>query len=104
MVIALDKSERNSGSRTVFFLDYEPPRVSRRLICLSPDWFGWDVLRVVEVFELCWRDIAEFTEDAAVVEPVNPFDGGEFEIVETTPYLRHHQIPEFVFGATRLQG
>jgi GDP-4-dehydro-6-deoxy-D-mannose reductase len=33
MVIALDKSERNSGSRTVFFLVYEPPRVSRRLMC-----------------------------------------------------------------------
>ncbi len=43
------------------------------------------MLTVVEVFELCWRDVAEFTEDAAVVEPVDPFEGGEFEIVETTP-------------------
>ena len=48
------------------------PGVSRRLLCLSPGHFGWDVLTVVEVFELCWQDVAEFTEEAAVVEPVDP--------------------------------
>ncbi len=31
----------------------ESPRVPRRLVCLSPGHFGWDVLTVVEVFELC---------------------------------------------------
>jgi hypothetical protein len=52
---------------------------------LSPGRFGWDVLTIVEVFELCWRDAAEFTEQAAMVEPVDPFEGGEFEVVETPP-------------------
>jgi hypothetical protein len=33
----------------------------------------------VEVFELCWRDVAEFFELAAVVESVDPFEGGEFQ-------------------------
>jgi hypothetical protein len=61
------------------------PGVSRRLLCLSPGHFGWDVLTVVEVFELCWQDVAEFTEEAAVVEPVDPLEGGEFEVVDTPP-------------------
>ena len=37
------------------------------------------------VFEFCWRDAAEFVEQAAVVEPVDPFEGGEFEVVEAPP-------------------
>jgi hypothetical protein len=39
---------------------FEPPQVSRRLGCLSPGRFGWDMSRVVEIFELCWWDVAEF--------------------------------------------
>ena len=42
-------------------------------------------LTVVEVFELRWRDAAEFLEEAAVVEPVDPFEGGEFEVVDAAP-------------------
>ena len=60
----------------------ETSRVSRRLICLSPGLVGWDALTVVEVLELCCRDVAEFAEHAAVVEPVDPFEDGEFEVVE----------------------
>ena len=52
---------------------------------MSPGRFGRDVLTVVEVFVLCWRDVAELAEQAAVVEPVDPFEGGEFEVVETPP-------------------
>jgi len=42
-----------------------------------------DVLTEVDVLELCWRDVAEFSKQAAVVEPVDPFEGGELEVVET---------------------
>ncbi len=51
------------------------PQVSRRLVCLSPDWFGRDMLTVVGVFELCWRDVPEVAEEAVVVEPIDPFEG-----------------------------
>ena len=34
------------------------------------------------VLELCRWDAAEFMEEAAVVEPVDPFEGGEFDIIE----------------------
>ena len=64
---------------------FEPPRVSRRLVCLSPGRSGWDMLTIAEVFKLCCRDMAEFAEQATVVEPVDPFEGGEFEVVETPP-------------------
>ena len=66
-------------------MDSEPPRVSRRRGGLS---FGLVVgvgLTVVEVFELRWRDAAEFVEEAAVVESVDPFESGEFELVEARP-------------------
>lgn len=39
----------------------------------------------MEVFVLCWRDVAELAEQAAVVEPVDPFEGGEFEVVDAPP-------------------
>ena len=43
-------------------------------------------MTVVVGFEFCWWDAAEFVEDASVVEPVNPFEGGEFEVIETAPW------------------
>ena len=52
---------------------------------MSPGHFGRDVLTVVDVFKLCWRDVAELAEQATVVEPVDPFEGGEFEVVEAPP-------------------
>ena len=42
-------------------------------------------MTVVEVFELRRWDAAEVVEDGAVVEPVDPFEGGEFEVVEAAP-------------------
>ena len=52
---------------------------------MSPGRSGWDMLTIAEVFKLCCRDMAEFAEQATVVEPVDPFEGGEFEVVETPP-------------------
>ena len=42
-------------------------------------------LTVVDVFVVGGRDASEVVEDALVVEPVDPFEGGEFEIVEAAP-------------------
>ena len=42
-------------------------------------------MTVVQVFELGRRDAAEVVEDASVVEPVDTFESGEFEIVEAAP-------------------
>ena len=39
----------------------------------------------MEVFELCWRDVSELAVEATVVEPVDPFEGGEFEVVKAPP-------------------
>ena len=39
---------------------------------------------VVLVFD--WRDSAELVEDPPMVEPVDPFEGGELEIVEASPW------------------
>ena len=36
----------------------------------------------MDVFKLCWRDVAKLAEQATVVEPVDPFEGGEFEVVK----------------------
>ncbi len=53
---------------------------------MSPGRSGWDVFTVVEVFELCWRDVSEFAEEAAVVKLVDPFEGGEFEVIKAPPW------------------
>jgi hypothetical protein len=39
----------------------------------------------VDRFELGWRDLSVGLEEAAVVEPVDPFEGGELEVVEAAP-------------------
>jgi hypothetical protein len=44
--------------------------------------FGGDVLTVVAVFELGGWDASVVFEEAAVVEPVDPCQGGELEVVE----------------------
>ena len=36
-------------------------------------------------FVVGWRDAAEVVVDASVVEPVDPFEGGEFDVVEPAP-------------------
>ena len=43
------------------------------------------VLTVVEVFEFGGWDAAEVVEQALVVEPVDPFECGELEVVEAAP-------------------
>ena len=42
-------------------------------------------MTVVDLFELGRRDVAVGFEEAAVVEPVDPFEGGVFEVVEAAP-------------------
>jgi hypothetical protein len=49
---------------------------------LSLGHFGRDVLNVVVGFELGGWDMAEFAEETPVVEPVDRFEGGEFEVFE----------------------
>ena len=40
--------------------------------------------RVIDLIK-SGMSVAEFAEQAAVVEPVDPFEGGEFEVVEAPP-------------------
>ena len=42
-------------------------------------------MTVVVGFELGGWDAAEFVEEAVVVEPVDPFEGGPFEVFEAAP-------------------
>ena len=37
-------------------------------------------------FSLGWRNVADGSEQAAVVEPVNPFQGGELHRLEAAPW------------------
>ena len=41
---------------------------------------------VVAGLSLGWRDIADGSEQAAVVEPVDPFEGGELHCLEALPW------------------
>jgi len=41
---------------------------------------------IVARFRLGWRDVADWLEEAAVVEPVHPFEGGELDAFETAPW------------------
>ena len=42
-------------------------------------------MTIVVCFVVGWRDASEVVEDASVVEPVDPFEGGEFEVIKTAP-------------------
>ena len=42
-------------------------------------------MRVEVCFGLCWRDIPDRSEQPAIVEPVDPFEGGELDILEASP-------------------
>jgi transposase len=63
----------------------EPLRVSCRQFGLSLGLLARAVLTVVVLFELGRRDVAVGFEEAAVVEPVDPFEGRVFELVEAAP-------------------
>ena len=43
-------------------------------------------MTVVVGFELRRWDASEFVEETVVVEPVDPFEGGKLEVVETAPW------------------
>lgn len=43
------------------------------------------LLTVVEVFGFGWRGAADVVEEPSVVEPVDPFQGREFEVIEASP-------------------
>ncbi len=43
-------------------------------------------MTIVVGFVFGWWDSSEVVEDAPVVEPINPFEGCEFEVVETAPW------------------
>ena len=40
---------------------------------------------VVAVSEFGGRDAAKLVVDSPMVEPVDPFEGGEFEVIKTAP-------------------
>jgi hypothetical protein len=45
---------------------------------------GW-VLTVVDLLVLGWRQVVAGAVQPAVVVPVHPFQGGEFDVVEALP-------------------
>ena len=61
--------------------------------CPETFWFessaaGWAlVLSVVGGFQLDWWDVAAVLVEAAVVEPVDPFGGGELDVLDGPPGL-----------------
>ena len=48
--------------------------------------FGWTALTVMVGFVFGWWDVSDRFEDPAVVEPVDPFQGGIFDVVESSPW------------------
>ena len=52
---------------------------------LESSCVGWAVLSVVVGFVFGWWDVSDGFEDALVVEPVDPFEGGVFDVVESVP-------------------
>ena len=58
----------------------------------SGDWFsessrdGWTVLTaIVDLLVLGWGDVSEGFEKPSVIEPVDPFEGGEFDVLDAAP-------------------
>ena len=67
----------------------EPRRVSRRLVWFESRGHGGRLeLGVVARFGLGGRDVADGLEQAAVVEPVDPFEGGELDGFEASATAR----------------
>ena len=47
---------------------------------------GWLIQRgVVAFLGFCWRDVADWCQQASVIEPIYPFQGGEFHGLEAAP-------------------
>jgi hypothetical protein len=65
----------------------EPRRVCRRLIWSLVTRPCFSFQSCVEVcLGLCWRDVPDGFQQAAVVEPVDPFEGGVFHGLEAAPW------------------
>ncbi len=56
---------------------------------------GWTVVTVVVIFVLGGWDVSYGFEDATVVEPVDPFQGGVLDVVESSPWSL--SVDEFGF-------
>ena len=57
---------------------------------------------IVRGHGLSWRDVADWREQAAVVEPVDPFEGGEFDGLEGPPWAAAMDHRGFVEAVDRL--
>ena len=64
----------------------DPPRVFRRLVCLSQaaiaDSCSWPIIRH---FKLRRRHVPDRLEQSAVTEPIDPFQGGIFNGIDVSP-------------------
>jgi hypothetical protein len=71
-------------------------------------------LTIVLLLELCRRDVADGLEQAAMVEPVDPFERRELDVVEVLPgplltgqlglEEADHRLGEGVITSLRLPG
>jgi len=52
---------------------------------LESGFFGWTVLLVVVGFVFGGWDVSDRSEESGGVEPVDPFQGGVFDVVEASP-------------------
>ena len=67
----------------------EPPRHVRRLSWFESSAACWAlVLSVVSGLELGWWDVAAVLVEAAVVVPVDPFGGGDLDVVDGRATVR----------------
>ena len=62
-----------------------PGNSGDRFVCvLCREWHGLK-LGIVGAFGLCGRDVSDRLKKAACVEPVDPMQGGKFDILDTAP-------------------
>ena len=47
---------------------------------------GWTVVSMVVGFVFGWWDVSDRLQDSLVVEPVDPFQGDVFDVVESFPW------------------
>ena len=50
------------------------------------------------MFEFDWWDVADRLEQSLVVPPVDPSEGGEFDVVDVAPRAAHRDQFGFVEG------
>ena len=52
---------------------------------ISRDHIEHVVLCIEVLFSLCWRDVSDGAQQAPVVEPIDPAEGGHFQILHVAP-------------------